>query len=210
MTYGTPPGVTCPGDQPSGYLDMPLGEFLAALAAAEPAPSGGGAAALSVALGAGLCAMSAGLSGRQLGARAGGLRADAERLRDRAASLIQADADAYAGVLTARRAGDVAEVAAALAAATAVPMQIAELGAEVAALAGRLAADSNPSLRGDVITAALLARAGVAAAAALVHINLAEAPDDDRSGRALRLLQGVDSMISKDLAPFSPPDSSRS
>jgi methenyltetrahydrofolate cyclohydrolase len=209
MTYGTPPGVTCPGDQPSGYLDMPLGEFPAALAAAEPAPSGGGAAALSVALGAGLCAMSAGLSGRQLGARAGGLRADAERLRDRAASLIQADADAYAGVLTARRAGD-AEVAAALAAATAVPMQIAELGAEVAALAGRLAADGNPSLRGDVITAALLARAGVAAAAALVHINLAEAPDDDRSGRALRLLQGVDFMISKDLAPFSPPDSSRS
>lgn len=35
------------------------------------------------------------------------------------------------------------------------------LGAEVARLAGRLAADGNPNLRGDAVTGLLLAEAGV-------------------------------------------------
>ena len=50
----------------AGYLDMRVGEFLDELAAAQPAPGGGSAAALAVALAAALCAMTAELSARHL------------------------------------------------------------------------------------------------------------------------------------------------
>lgn len=173
------------------YLGLPVGEFLGRLAGPGPAPSGGGAAALAVSMAAGLCAMSARLSSRQL-TDAEDLAAAAQRTADRAAALIQADADSYAAVITAqrRRHGDAQtrrrEVAAALAAAADVPMQIVELAAGVARLAARMAADGNPNLRGDAITGALLAEAGARAAAVLVGINLVGA-DDGRPARAGQL-----------------------
>jgi formiminotetrahydrofolate cyclodeaminase len=187
--------MSAPQDQrpagAAGYLDMPLREFLGALAAAEPAPSGGGAAALSVSLGASLCAMTAGLSARQLSAgTAQRLAAQARRLCDAAASLIQADAQSYEAVLAARREGS-AGIAGALAEAAAVPMQIVELAAAVARLAADLAASATPQLRGDAITAVLLAEAGARAGAALVHINLAGAPADGRPARAGQILRDI-------------------
>jgi hypothetical protein len=124
------------------------------------------AAALAVALAASLCAMAARLSAAQLPS-ARELGADAERLRDLAAPLAEADARAYAGVIAALRLPKEADpdrrsrvVAAALAAAADVPLQVAEAGAAVVALAARLAADGNPNLRGDAVTAGLLAEAG--------------------------------------------------
>ena len=175
---------------------MPLGQFLGALASAAPAPGGGAAAALSVAIGAGLCAMAARLSTRQLDkAAAGQLTTEVERIGRAAASLMQADAEAYTRVISAMRssAGDdpaarELAVAAALSAAADVPMQIAELGAETAGLAGRLAAGGNPALRGDAVAAALLAEAGTRSAAALVKINLASLPEDERHARAKSLV----------------------
>jgi formiminotetrahydrofolate cyclodeaminase len=172
-------------------LGLPVGEFLGQLAGPEPAPSGGGAAALAVSMAAGLCAMTARLSARQL-TGAEDLATAAQRTADRAASLIQADADSYAAVIDAqRRKHDDdqtrrREIAAALAAAADVPMEIVELAVSVARLAARLAADGNPNLRGDAITGALLAEAGARAAAILVGINLA-GTDDDRPARAAQL-----------------------
>jgi methenyltetrahydrofolate cyclohydrolase len=175
---------------------MPLGQFLEVLASGAPAAGGGAAAALSVALGAGLCAMAARLSARRLGAAAAGqLTTDAERIRLGSASLMQADAAAYGRVISAMRspAGPdpaVREqaVAATLSAAANVPMQVVQLGAEVAGLAARLAAEGNPALRGDAVAAATLAEAGARAAAVLVGINLASVPDDERHARAGSLL----------------------
>src|SRR5262249_62412179 len=80
------------------------------------------------------------------------------------------------------------EMAAALCGAAAVPLEIVELAVPVARIAARLAAAGNPSLRGDAITGALLAEAGARAAAVLVSVNLAVAPDDDRPARAARLV----------------------
>ena len=179
------------------YLDLPLSRYLELLAAPGPAPGGGGAAALSVSLGAGLCAMTARLSARQLSAdETADLTTRSEGLARTAASLIQADADSYQGVIAARRQpgstdGDARcrQIAAALANAAEVPMQIVELAVPVARIAARLAAAGNPNLRGDAITGALLAEAGARAAAILVGINLAAAPDDDRPERAERLAQ---------------------
>jgi methenyltetrahydrofolate cyclohydrolase len=177
---------------PDQYLNLPLNRFLEVLGGPEPVPGGGGAAALAVATAAGLCAMAARLSARWL-AEAEALTIEAERIAAAAASLIQADADSYLGVIEAQRLPrDDAQarrrqVAAALSAACAVPMQITELAVPVTRAAARLAAAGNPNLRGDAITGALLAAAGARAAAALVAINLARVPGDGRPARAARL-----------------------
>jgi methenyltetrahydrofolate cyclohydrolase len=175
---------------------MAVGRFLDALSATTPDPSGGAVAALAVALAAGLCEMSAGLSVRHL-PEAQRLAEQARRLRDRAAPLAQADAEAYRAVIAALRAPvntatpGQPQLAAALSQASVVPMDVAETGAEVAALAAAVAAGGNPNVRGDAITAALLAAAGSRAAAALVRINLAGAEGDDRPARAEHLAGGA-------------------
>jgi formiminotetrahydrofolate cyclodeaminase len=187
--------------QPS-YRDLPLSRFIELLSGSDPAPSGGGAAALAVSMGAGLCAMAARLSARELTAgETADLTANAERIATTAASLIQADADSYRGVIAARRqpAGAHGEsrrrqIAAALSDAAAVPMEIVELAVPAARIAARLADAGNPNLRGDAITGALLADAGGRAAAVLVGINLAAAPDDGRPARAARLVAELASL----------------
>lgn len=182
-----------PGTGWEGYLDLRVGDFLDELAAARPAPGGGSAAALAVALAAALCAMTAELSARQL-AQAPQLAGESRGLLRRAAPLAQADTDAYAGVLAALRApGQPAgrqreeQVSAALARASAVPLEVAELGDRVATLAADVAGRGNPAVRGDALAAAQLAAAAARTAAALVQINLAEMPDDPRPARAAQL-----------------------
>jgi formiminotetrahydrofolate cyclodeaminase len=186
--------------QPS-YRDLPLSRFIELLSGSDPAPSGGGAAALAVSMGAGLCAMAARLSARELTAdETADLTTNAERIAATAASLIQADADSYRGVIAARRqpAGADGEsrrqIAAALSDAAAVPMEIVELAVPAARIAARLADAGHPNLRGDAITGALLAEAGGRAAAVLVGINLAAAPDDGRPARAARLVAELASL----------------
>ncbi len=190
------------------YLDMGVGRFLDALSATTPDPGGGSVAALAVTLAAGLCMMTAGLSRRQLPA-AEQLAARARLLRDRAAPLAQADAEVYRAVLAAMRApggpGD------ALSRACATPMEVAEIGAEVARLAAAVAAGGNPNVRGDAITAALLAAAGSRAAAALVRINLAAAPGDARpahadqlAAEAARLAAGAEASLRQPGGPAAP------
>jgi formiminotetrahydrofolate cyclodeaminase len=184
------------GTAAESYLRQPVGAFLDRLAAGDPTPGGGAAAAVAVALGAGLAAMAARLSTRQL-PDAAALADAADALRRRAAGYADDDAAAYRSVLAARAqpAGPEpdprpAAVAAALVGATAVPLAIAETGAEVAVLAGRLATDGNPNLRGDAVCGALLAAAGARAAAALVALNVAAAGLDgtwaDRADAAAR------------------------
>ena len=53
-----------------------------------------------------------------------------------------------------------------------MPLEIAEIGARVAALAVRVAEDGNPNLRGDAVTGAVLAAASARSAACLVDINV--------------------------------------
>jgi formiminotetrahydrofolate cyclodeaminase len=134
--------------------------------------------------------MTAELSVRHL-AQAPGLAAEARALLRRAAPLAQADADAYAGVLAALRAPGQPDgrqreeqVSAALTRASEVPLEVAELGGRVAALAADIADRGNPAVRGDALAAAQLAAAAARTAAALVHINLAETPDDPGPARA--------------------------
>jgi len=75
-------------------------------------------------------------------------------------------------------------IADALSEACTVPLEVAQIGARVAALAADVAADGNPAVRGDAVTAALLASASTQAAATLVRINLAGARGDQRPAQA--------------------------
>jgi formiminotetrahydrofolate cyclodeaminase len=169
---------------------MRVGEFLDELAAAQPAPGGGSAAALAVAFAAALCAMTAELSVRHL-AEAAGLASQARWLLRHAAPLAQADADAYGSVLAARRAAGrsadrerAEQISAALARASEVPLEVAELGEKVAVLAADVADRGNPAVRGDALAAVQLAAAAAQTATALVQINLAGMPDDPRPAQA--------------------------
>ncbi len=171
------------------YAELPLGRFLEMVASREPAPGGGASAAVAVALAAGLSGMAARLSADLADATGPAERAD--RLRRRVAPLAQEDATAYGRVLAAYRNQDDGtpgirqeRIRAALSGATDVPLAIAETGTEVAEVAARLARGGNPNLRDDAVVAALLAEAGVRAAAVLVEINtMAGETSDDRVER---------------------------
>lgn len=166
--------------------DERLAAFAALIARAEPAPGGGAGAAAACAIAAALVEKAAALTS---GASASAVRASA--IRGRALALADEDAEAYGAVIAALRmpAGEERERRrqAALSYAADVPLEIAELGAEVAELARGLERDGNPNLAGDAAVAARLAAAAAAGAARLVAINLAEHPDDPRVRRAAEL-----------------------
>ena len=176
-------------DRGPDYLGQSLGSFLDLVASREPAPGGGASAAVAVALAAALTAMAARFSPDHL-ADADELADRADGLRGEVVLLASADAAAYGRVLDAYRTSRDDEEARrrkiqeALTEAADVPLSIAGIGAEVAGNAARLAEEGNPNLRGDAVTAAVLAGAGVRAAAALAEINVSAGGADD--GRILR------------------------
>jgi formiminotetrahydrofolate cyclodeaminase len=195
---GEPPNPVCQehdGDRP--FRDYALGEYLEAVAARQPAPSGGGVAAVTVASAAGLVAMVARYSAlpgaaeaaalaagadslaagaAEFAAEAAALAAEADALRIQVLADADADAAAYAEVLAAYRApredpARADRIRAALAGAAEVPARIAAAGARVAVAGARAAARGNPNLAGDAMTAVLLAEAATRAASELVRIN---------------------------------------
>ena len=132
------------------YIDMPVSEFTAALASSSPAPGGGGASALAAALGAALACMVGNLTvGKKKYAenepRLRELIAEAQSLRERLLTLVDADAEAFLPLAEAYRLpkdapdrGAVMEKC--LADAAAVPMEILELSCRVIALQEEFAA----------------------------------------------------------------------
>ena len=128
---------------------------------------------------------------------AGGAIAQASALRRRSLDLGCANADAYVAARTALAAagrrgegeatGDV-ELGALLTRAADMPLAIAEVGADAAALAALTAERTAPESRANAAGAALLAAAAARVAAHLVEINLSMSPDDARVGRARELV----------------------
>lgn len=158
-------------------LDCSVAELLDRLAARQPAPGGGAAAALTTAMAAGLVGMAARFSTAQL-IDAAGRAAHADRVRDQVAALAEQDAEAYQAVLAAfalPREPDPEvrnrQIRRTLERAARVPMHVAEAASGVAVEAVQLAERGNPNLRGDAVTAALLAAAAARSAAELVRLN---------------------------------------
>ena len=159
--------------------------LLDAVAARTPAPGSGAVSALAVALAAGLTEMAARFApGEEVAAaRAAELRAEAPRLADE-------DVAAYERFLLDRDSGPIA----------AVPLRVAELAAETAELAARLASGGNPNLRGDAAAGAALAAAAAASSALLVRINLEGSPGDERVERAAELAAAAEAAALRALA----------
>jgi formiminotetrahydrofolate cyclodeaminase len=167
-------------------LDAPVGELLETLAGESPSPGGGSAAAIVVAMAAGLVAKVARASVGYWD-EAGGVIGQAESFRARVAPLAQADAEAYEEALSALRGREeLAEryrdqqLRAALERAAEIPLRIAEAGCDLASLAALLVENGNPEVRADAAAAAILAESGARVAAQLVGTNLGANADDPR------------------------------
>ena len=182
---------------PDRLLDISVRELAAQIAAETPSPASGSTAAVVATLSSALVAMAARFSRREW-PDAGGVVAQAEALRNRAAPLAQLDAEAYEAVLAVRRASKGAPEAErdaalgrALSRAADVPLAIAEIAADVAELAALVAEKGNPNVSGDAAAAAVLADGAARAAATLVAINLGTTEEDERGVRAQRLVESA-------------------
>jgi methenyltetrahydrofolate cyclohydrolase len=109
-----------------------------------------------------------------------GISAQALLLRHRTAPLAAQDAEAWEAAKEALRAATEGNVPAgspplqtALGQAAAIPLEVAELAADVAALAALVAENCEPSHRADAAATAALASGAARAAAHLVEVNLA-------------------------------------
>jgi methenyltetrahydrofolate cyclohydrolase len=177
-------------DTATDLSHLSVGELTSRLASRDPIPGGGSAAAIAGAMGAALVGMVAELTiGRPdaegYDAELRSIRDAADELRVELLALAQTDAEAYDGVVRARRlprstddertARRVALDEAMRAAADA-PLQVARRAAEVPQLATRVAAIGNPNAVSDAGFAAQLGSAAVRGAALNVRINLPYLP----------------------------------
>jgi formiminotetrahydrofolate cyclodeaminase len=144
-----------------------------------------------VAFAAGLVAMVARCS-RGSWEDASGVAAQSIAIRERAAHLARTDADAWQQATAAlHKAGDEGadkrrdfELQHKLRRAAAVPLEIAELGADAAELAALVGEYCDGAYRADAAAAAALAAGGASAAAHLVEVNLAVREGDETLLRA--------------------------
>ncbi len=168
--------------------DQSLQRLLDAVAARTTAPGGGAVTGVVAALAGALVEMCARFSGTDLTegtdlaqrTNATDRAGRADELRARAVSLAQSDCAVYAEYMEARRAGGDGGVAAALDEAIRIPLEMAEVAAELAEIALGLARSGNPNLRGDATTAVLMGVAAARAGAVLVVENLSGTDSDRR------------------------------
>lgn len=172
-------------------LELSVDAWLEALAAADPVPASGSAAALTAAAAAALVAKAARVSSEWT--EAGGVVAQAVALQHRLAELAQTDADVYGESLEALAArGEKSDerrdfaLGRTLDRAARAPLAIAETAHDVALLAAAAAEQVRMDVQPDVLAAASLAAAAASAAALLVEINLTARGDDERVAQARR------------------------
>ena len=186
-------------------LDSSVGDFIEVLAQ-EEAPGGGSAAAVTVAMAAGLVVMVARAS-KDHWPEAGGAIGQAETFRARVAPLAQADAEVYRDALTIlRRREEVSEryrdqtLRDALEKSAEIPVRIVEAGADLATLAALLVENGNQEVRADAVVACLLAEGGARAAATLVETNLGATQDDARVRHVKSLVEAAGDASKRALA----------
>jgi formiminotetrahydrofolate cyclodeaminase len=185
--------------------DLPLSQVLDRLADKTPAPGAGSTAALVCALAAALLEMAAAFDTSPMGA-ACGVRAGA--LRDRALELAERERESYAPVLEALRLPTsdperATRLASALAGASAAPLAIASMGAQLAGIAAETVDGVSDHLVGEAVVASELAEGACRAAARLVEINLAGVPADQRLTEVAGLVKSAAESRAETLAKAS-------
>jgi formiminotetrahydrofolate cyclodeaminase len=173
---------------------LSLPALLEELAAPREVPGAGSALAVTLATGAAVVQMAARLSPASW-PDAAGVAAQAESLRERAARLVDDDAEAYLRALEARAAADETakpeqrdwSLGQVTAAAAEPPLALARLAADLAELCAAAGDRVELRVRADVVAAAALAAAVARGAQELVAVNLTALPDDPRVAEATSL-----------------------
>ena len=181
--------------------------FLAQLAGRSPTPGGGATAALHAAQAASLVAM----VGRYSNTAKYAAHADriteivvaADRLRECALQLSEADVDAFGAVGAAYQlpkdtvnqvAARTASISAALVGAGRVPTQVIRVADEILSLAEELEPIGNRSVISDIAAAADAARAAASTARVNVEINLGGITDADIVAELVAAIADVDGL----------------
>lgn len=190
--------------------ELTIGGYLERLAAREPAPGGGAAAALHAAQGAALIGMVARYStGEKYAAHAGriaAVTAESDELRARALRLAEDDARAFTAVTDAYRlprADDAQKAARSLAIAAALhgaalpPARVVAVAARVIDLAEALLPIGNANVVTDVAAAADAARAAATTARLNVEINLGGVEDAAARAELAAAVGQVDALAAR-------------
>jgi formiminotetrahydrofolate cyclodeaminase len=175
------------------YSEFAMTDLLDAFASNEPLPGGGSASALAGALGVSLLLMVAGLPKTRSGTSVPEEAADLaeassrlRRLRDRLASLVDSDSEAYRSLLTAMRMPKSSEdernertaaVQAAMKAATEVPLETMRECQQALAGSVVVARNAHRPAASDAIVAVELLTAAVRGSGVNVDVNLAGIKD---------------------------------
>jgi formiminotetrahydrofolate cyclodeaminase len=169
------------------FADRSLAEIVESVAARDPTPGAGPTLAWTCALAAALVEMVSAVSLRQDPASPGPIEARSERahaLRVTALSLADLDAASYGEVLAVQRRreepGHVQRLRRALADAADPLVGIIETAREVAELAAAAIADARGGVRGEAMTALVLAEGVARGGVPLVELNLAGDAQDPR------------------------------
>lgn len=170
---------------------MPIHEFMSALASDSPAPGGGSASALAGAMAAALVDMVCQLSLKRAELEPRGpvfcrLSQQATALREELLALIDKDATAFDAVMAAfklpkgsdaEKAVRSAAIQKAYAGAIDIPLRTASCCVAVAGCAAELAESFNTNAASDLASAASCARAGMQGGLSNVRINLPSIKD---------------------------------
>lgn len=192
--------------------DMTIQDFLDGLASKSSTPGGGGAAAVSGAMGAALISMVANFTVGKKGfedveAECREILTKSEQLRSDLTDAIKDDVDVFNRVMASygmpketdeEKSARSTEIQAALKAATDVPLQCAKLCREVINLSQPVADKGNNNVISDAGVAVLAGYAGLRSAALNVYINIGGIKDkefaDDRRQQLEALLDGMDTL----------------
>jgi formiminotetrahydrofolate cyclodeaminase len=178
--------------------DSSLATLVDRVASSEPDPGLGPLAGWTCALAAALVEMVSAVALRKDPpelAVAVQRRDRAAELRARALELVHRDVAAYTEVLSVLRRRDEPRhgrrLRGALSEAANRPLAIAEVAAEVTRLAADAGSEARGAVRGEAMTAAVLAEAVVRAGIPLIELNLAGAGGDPRRIRIHELAEGA-------------------
>jgi formiminotetrahydrofolate cyclodeaminase len=188
-----PEPLSCQEAMGGRQFDQSLARFLDDLGDEQPAPGGGSAAAVAVAMAAQL-ARSVAARSRKGWNESGGAIAQANAIARRVTPLIERDARAFdralrmiserAGIPAGERDAQLGE---ALGRAAEVPLEIGEAAADACDLAALVAEQGELSVQADALAAALLAEAAARISSALVEVNLGTLLEGPRVERARAL-----------------------
>lgn len=198
----------------SDFSDLPLTEILDAVASKDPTPGAGPTLAWTCSFAAGLVEMVSAVMLRKEPDSPEAVEARRDRahaLRATALSLADLDAAAYRDVLAVQRRrdepGHPQRLRQALADAADPLVRIVQTAREVSELAAGAVADARGGVRGEALTALVLAASVARGGVPLVELNLAGDPQDPRRALVRQAAEASVAELERTLGPLTPPGS---